>query len=45
MFKLHLKRIVIGAIIGAIVGFQAGWKGQEAINSNPVTKFVSTGKF
>ena len=45
MFKLHLKRIVVGIMFGAWVGFQAGWKGQEAMNSNPVTKFVSTGKF
>lgn len=45
MPELHLKRMIICLAIGLWFGFQTGWKGQEIINSNPITKFVTTGRF
>ncbi|MGL5061085.1 MAG: hypothetical protein ACRC62_14015 [Microcoleus sp.] len=49
MPKLHLKRMVaclaLGLAIGGWQGFQAGWKGQEFVNSNPAAKFIMTGGF
>jgi hypothetical protein len=45
MPKLHVKRMALCSLLFLWVGFQFGWNGREMVNSNPVSKFLVTGKF
>jgi len=45
MPKLHLKRMLLVFVFALWVGFQQGYESRKAIDSNPITRLVFTGKF